>query len=451
MGKQLTDNLAQFISWICFDELPKEVVHQTKRCLLDFLGVALAGGSVGLAPLITNLICDMGGSEESTIIGDGRKIPALNAVFVNSIKGHTLDMDDGHRYANGHPGVVVIPSAIALAEKENITGKELIEAIVVGYEIFIRIAALINPSHLKRGFHTTGTVGPFGAAAACSKILNLNEREIKNALAIAGLQGAGLLEVLTSGQMMKPLHPGRASQGGLIASLLAKGGAEGPNLILEGEKGFFKAFSDVREFNRISSDLGNNFEIMNIYFKLHAACRHIHPAIDAVKEIMERNEIDIDKIKRIEVSTYSVAYNLTGRKGEEDTELGAKFNLPISIALVLVYGKAGIDEYSMEYIKKPMVQELSKKVKVIVDKERDYVYPNKRSACVKIEDSKGAYQYEVELPKGDPEVPLSDDELKDKFFHNAKKALPIGKITKIQEAISNIEEKPMRELMKLVY
>jgi 2-methylcitrate dehydratase PrpD len=451
MGKQLTDNLAQFISWICFDELPKEVVHQTKRCILDFLGVALAGGSVGLAPLITNLICDMGGSEEATIIGDGRKIPALNAVFVNSIKGHTLDMDDGHRYANGHPGVVVIPSAIALAEKENITGKELIEAIVVGYEIFIRIAALINPSHLKRGFHTTGTVGPFGAAAACSKILNLNEREIKNALAIAGLQGAGLLEVLTSGQMMKPLHPGRAAQGGLIASLLAKGGAEGPNLILEGEKGFFKAFSDVREFNRISNDLGNNFEIMNIYFKLHAACRHIHPAIDAVKEIMERNEIDIDKIKRIEVSTYSVAYHLTGRKGEEDTELGAKFNLPISIALVLVYGKAGIDEYSMEHIKKPMVRELSKKVKVIVDKERDYVYPNKRSACVKIEDSKGAYQYEVELPKGDPEVPLSDDELKDKFFHNAKKALPIGKITEIQETISNIEEKPIRELMKLVY
>jgi len=327
----------------------------------------------------------------------------------------------------------------------------LIEAIVVGYEIFIRIAALINPSHLKRGFHTTGTVGPFGAAAACGKILNLNEREIKNALAIAGLQGAGLLEVLTGGQMMKPLHPGRAAQGGLIASLLAQGGAEGPNSILEGEKGFFKAFSDVRESNRIFTDLGNNFEIMNIYFKLHAACRHIHPAIDAVKEIRKRNEIDIGKIKRIEVSTYSVAYHLTGRRGEGDTELGAKFSLPISIALVLVYGKAGIDEFSMEHIKNPMVQELSKKVKVIVDKERDYVYPNKRSACVEIEDSKGAYQFEVELPKGDPEVPLSDDELRDKFFHNTKKALPIGKITKIQEAISNIEEKAVRELMKLVY
>jgi 2-methylcitrate dehydratase PrpD len=450
MNKSIIETFAEFILKINYDELPKEVIHQTKRCILDFLGVALAGNKVGLTPLITNIICDIGGKAEATIIGDGRKIPALNAAFVNGVKGHILDMDDGHRYANGHPGVVIIPAAIGIAERGDVTGNKLIESIVVGYEIFVRIATIINPSHLKRGFHTTGTVGPFGAAAACSKILNLNKREIKNALAIAGLQGAGLLEVLTSGQMIKPLHPGKAAQGGIIASLLAKEGAEGPDLILEGEKGFFKAFSDIGELGKISITLGNVFEIMNIYFKLHAACRHIHPTIDAVMEIMNRNKIDVNEIKRIDVNTYSIAYNLTGKKEERDTEYSAKFNLPISIALVLVYGKAGIDEYSLECIRNPLVQNLAKKTKIVVDKERDDIYPTKRGASVKIQTQKEIYIHEVDNPRGEPEIPFSDDELNEKFFQNGKRMLSIEKLTEIQKWILNIGEMSVRELMRFV-
>ena len=451
MGKQLTENFAEFIFKVRFDELPKEVVHQTKRCMLDFLGVALAGSKTGLAPLVTKIIYDSESKREATIIGDGRKVSALHAAFVNGVRGHTLDMDDGHRYANAHPGVAIIPASLAMAEKENVTGRELIEAITVGYEIFLRIATAINPSHLLKGFHTTGTVGPFGAAAACSKILNLSKIEVKNALAIAGLQGAGLLEVATSGQMMKPLHPGRAAEAGVLASLLAKEGAGGPDLIFEGDKGFLKAFSESSDLGRMVTNLGNSFEIMNIYFKLHAACRHIHPSLDAILEIMNKNKIAIDEIDGIHINTYSIAYKLTGQNDVADTELAAKFNLPVSIALALVYGKAGVDEYSIENIKNPLIQKLAKKVTIEIDKKMDESYPNKRGASVKIKTSKGFYACEMDNPRGEPEFPFSDDELNDKFIQNSKKVLPMEKINKLQEVLLNIEGNSVRTLMELAY
>jgi len=278
----------------------------------------------------------------------------------------------------------------------------------------------------------------------------LSKKEIKNALAIAGLQGAGLLEVMASGQIMKPLHPGKAVQGGLLASLLAKEGAEGPDLIFEGEKGFLKAFSDVSDLSKILYGLGSHFEIMNIYFKLHAACRHIHPALDATIEIMNRNEINVREIKRINVHTYSAAYLLTGQKKEVNTELAAKFSLPFSIALLLVYGKAGTDEYSLEHIKNPLVQDLAEKVNIVVDKERDDFYPDKRGACVSIETLKGVYTHELDIPKGEPEFPFSDDELKNKFFQNVRNAFSVERISQIQKAIFHMENKPIRELMELV-
>ena len=451
MKESIRDRLAVFIFDTRYEKLPEDIIYQAKRCILDFMGVALAGSRVGLAPLITKTICEMGGVEEATIIGDGRKIPFSNAALINGVRGHTLDMDDGHRYAGGHPAVTVIPAALALGERENVSGKDLIEAVVAGYEVFIEIASGINPSHLLRGFHTTGTVGPFGAVAASSKILCLTRDEIKNALSIAGLMGSGLLEVMTSGQMMKALHPGRAAQAGLLASCLAQDGAEGPEKIFEGEKGFIKAFSDMDRMNEVYPDAGNGFEILNIYFKHHAACRHIHPALDAIREIMTKHEIDLESIKRIDVDTYSVAVKLTGSGEEINTALGAKFSLPLSVALLLAYGNAGVDEYSVDSIKNPLIRRLAEKVKVRVDKARDEVYPHKRGASVRIESSAGIYRFELDHPKGEPENPLSNEELKNKFLQNANKILTPEKAERMKDLVFHIEDKSVRELMRTTY
>ena len=448
--RYFSEVLAEFIVETDYEDLPQEVIHQAKRCLLDFLGVALAGSRVELAPLMATLLYEMGGRKEVTLIGGGKKLPAFQAALINGISGHTLDMDDGHRFANGHPGVTTLPAALAMAEREDATGMALIEAIVVGYEIFARIASLVNPSHLRRGFHTTGTIGPFGAAAACSKILKLSREATKNALAIAGLQGAGLLEVLERGQMMKPLHPGKAAQAGLLASLLAEKGAEGPSSIFEGEKGFFKAFSDGVPSKEISRAFERPFEIMNTYFKRYAACRHIHSSLDALKEILGRNAIDIHAIERIDVHTYSVAYRLTGQNRDVRREVDAKFSLPLSIGLMCVYGNAGVDEYSMEKIRHPLVQRIAAEVAVIVDQARDDAYPKERSSRVDVITSKGTFRHEVHLPKGDPEDPLSDEELKEKFSHNARKVLEQEKIEKAIEILFGKERFSVRELMGLL-
>ena len=450
MRRGLTEHFAKFVFNLRYPGLPKEVIHQTKRCLLDFLGVTLGCGREGLASLLTPLIGEGEGKGEATLIGDGKKVLAIDAALVNGVKGHTLDVDDGHRFANAHPGVVVVPAALAIAEKVGATGRELIEAIVAGYETLIPIGTAVNPSHLMRGFHTTGTVGPFGAAAASCKLLHLKPKEIRNALAIAGLQGAGLLEVTESGQMMKPLHAGNAARAGVIASLLAKEGAEGSDLILEGEKGFFKAFSDEKAFPRVTKGLGKDFEILNVYFKMHVACRHTHAALDAVKGIMNQHAIDVKRIKKITVRTYSVAYHLTGEKKKVRTEKGAKFSLPISIGLMFIHGKVGVEEYSLKSLRHPGVQKIADKTTVLVDKEMDAFYPSKRSARVEVETLNATYALEIGLPKGDPENPFSDEELKAKFFHNAEKMLSVEKIKELESRIFHLERQSIREFMRWV-
>ena len=216
-GKNICEVFAEFAVQADYKGFPTEVIHQAKRCILDLVGVALAGSNVGIAPCISTMFRDMGGTPEATFFGESGKFPALNAALVNAAKGHPLDMDDGHRYANAHPGVPLIPAAVAIAERDDRSGKQLIEGVVIGYEVFIRIARAINPKHLERGFHTTGTIGSFGAAAACAKILQLKQQETAHAISIAGLQSAGLMEVLQSGQIMKP---DRGMQEGIPDSLL---------------------------------------------------------------------------------------------------------------------------------------------------------------------------------------------------------------------------------------
>lgn len=452
MNKNLRQRFSEFIVNTSFNDLPKEVVDQTKQCILDFVGVALAGSKVGLAPIITNIICNNGGTQEATLIGDGRKIPALNAALINSIKGHTLDMDDGHRYAGAHPGIVVIPAALAIGELKNVKGKDLIEAIVVGYETFIRIASSINPYHAQRGFHTTGTVGTFGAAAACSKLLRLNRMHVENALAIAGLQGAGLLEVVTSGQMMKPLHPGRASEAGVLAALLSSEGAEGPDLIFEGEKGFFRAFSNFNNTNNVAEDLGSNFEIMNTYFKLHATCRASHASIDAVMQICMNHKLSHNDILEIEIKTFPHAINLCGQITHPDNILAAKFSIPYSVAMAIYLGDLSADKFTDKNIRDENIQKLASKVKVHVSEEWAECYPEKRGATVTIKTKTGdSYSFSLPLAKGAPENPATIDELKGKFLNNATATLSLEKSKKLSLNIVDLEKISISDIANLLF
>jgi 2-methylcitrate dehydratase PrpD len=384
---------------------------------------------------------------EATVIGEDMKLPIADAVFVNAIKGHTLDMDDGNRFGNVHPGVVVIPAVLAQAEKLGVQGTALLSAITVGYETLIYIAKNINPSHLKKGFHTTANVGAFGAAAGCCNIMRLNKEQVQNAISIAGLSAGGLLEVLASGQMIKPYQTARASQAGFISAYLAKNGVEGPELIFEGKNGFFRAYSD-NEVNQNSFEhLGEKHEILNTYFKKYSACRHIHPALDAVAEILKRHKLIPDKIEAVNIRTYSIAKDLTGHRTIDDSDMAAKFSMPLSIALLLTFGNLNKSSYSKERILNPIVQSLADKVTIQVDPKRDANYPQERGAevCIKTADEK--YHQRNSIPKGEPENPFSDDDLINKFRQNVNGCIPPGKEQEIIETIFEIENQNISSLI----
>lgn len=443
----LRRNLAEFIHDACFENFTSGDVHYAKLCLLDLIGVGIAGVRQRTSSIIRELIVSDGEAQEATLWGSDRKLPLLSAVLLNAVQGHAIDMDDGHRFANGHPGVVTIPAALALAEKHHLSGRKLIEAIIIGYDMFIRLGASINPDLLLHGFHTTATIGSFSSAAVASKLLGLSVAQTENALALAGLQSAGLLEALSSGEMGKSFQVGKAAQSGVLAGLLAQKGADGPECIFEGDKGFFRAFAGKAcDAASVCENLGKEFKISTTYFKKHAACRHIHPALDAISEIVARDKPAIEEIQSIEVDTYSIANNLTGHLATEGSELAAKFSMPVAIGLKLVFGQSDASAFSRQYISDPLVQSIARKVAIHVNPDRDAKYPKRREACVTVHTEKQTYTYEVAYPKGEPENPLSDEEFMDKYEKNALQLYPKNQVARMRDAILNMENIEVSEM-----
>ncbi len=449
----LSTSYADFILSTRYDQLKPEVILQSKKLILDLVGVSLAGYKLMEFPrLVVSYMENLGGIPEATIIQTKKKFPAINAAFANASCGHALDMDDGHRFAASHPGTVIIPGALAAAELTGATSKELIAGVVAGYEVMIRIGMAINPSSLNRGFHATGITGPFGAVAAAANIMKLDREETIGALGLAGLQGSGVLQVNhdVEGAKVKPINPARAAMSGLFSCILAQKGAKGPLNIFEGEDGFFKAVTDEVKTDLLTRDLGKEFEICNIYIKFYSACRHAHACIDAAMEAFHQSEIDITEINKISIETYPAAIRLAGIT-DVTTPSAARFSIPFSVALALIKKDAGADKYSEENIRDESIQRLSKKVEFSVGNKWERVYPNKRGATVRILDNKKRiWSSEVELAKGEPENPASWDEIYNKFYTNATLLISEKDAKKLGDSIMNLENVTLDDFVKLI-
>jgi 2-methylcitrate dehydratase PrpD len=440
MVSSLANVLGVFIESLEYKDLPQEVVSKTKLSLLDTLGVILAGSGTDTGKKMISLADAWGGEPESTILGGGIKVPSPPAALVNGTTGHVHELDDGHRFALGHPGVTAIPPALALAEKVGTSGKDLITAIVAGYDVFVRVAKAVNPSHRGRGFHTTGTCGTFGAATAAGKILDLNARGYVNAIGIAGLHASGLMEVMSGESQVKPLNAGRAAHDGVLSAILAERGITAPDTILEGKNGFFKAYSDAYDTKALIEKLGEPFHIMGTYTKFHAACRHAHPAIDGVLSLMNEYGPNIDEIEEVIVDTYQAAYDLTGTEYEPKTESTAKFSIPYCIAAALIYGRAGVDEFALNKISERGTLRLARKVKVRVDPEIDKLVPGKRGAKVRVRVKGGAsYEHIVENARGEPENLVGESEIIDKFRTLTRNTLEKEKIDAVVNRVDKLE------------
>ena len=435
--------LADFISGLEYEDLPLDVIEKTKEAILDYVGALLAGCSRGsiLSERLIELIIRNGGTQEATIIGQKAKVPVFNAALCNGVLSHVVELDDGHRIARGHPGVTVISAALAAAEYSNSSGRELITAIVAGYDIFVRVASSVNPSHLERGFHTTGTCGALAASAAAASLFGLNSEETANALGLAGIQAAGLLEVTVDGQMAKPLHPGKAAQAGVLSALLAKDGVKGPKTIVEGTKGFAKAMTDECNYDLMLMDLNKKFHICDCYIKLYPSCRHTHSPIDAALDLISENDINYSDINEILIRTYPTAISFVGKIYRPKTSEEAKFSAAYCVCAALVKGKFGLRELEPDCLHDPEITAMTEKVKMKPDRELESSHPKRKGAevCIVLDNGSKLFK-RINLPKGEVENPVSHAELIKKFTYCAEGFYHNRKREEVIERILNIEK-----------
>ncbi len=441
---QPSREIARYLAGVSPESLKPETVRAARRAILDLLGAALAGTvCADIAPPIRQLLKSQGGSPMATLWGDGAQVPVEQAAFWAACTGHALELDDGHREGAVHPGTVVVPAALCLGEYLNASGEEVLAAVVAGYEVVCRVAAGINPRHFLRGFHTTGCVGSFGSVAAAAVLLGLDESQALAALGIAGVQFAGLLEVVHTGQMVKGIHSGRAAEAGVMAARLATAGVRGPERILEGPKAFVHAMTDEVDWDRMLDGLGTGTpEVMKAYTKPYPTCRHAHPSIDMALALhRELGPLDASQVTAITVRTYSVAIEEVGQIHHPCQNQEAKFSAPWAIAVALCLGRCRLQEFEDAALRDPALQAMAGKVRFELDPARDQVYPQKRGAEFILQLSDGrTVTRRVDLPKGEPETALTDEELEAKFLDLATTCLPAARARQIVDTVNNLEQ-----------
>lgn len=443
----------RFADYVCasrFEDLPAHVVHKTKLLTIDLMGVAIAGVKMDFPRITIDYLSSLRGVEQATLLGAKARVPAVHAALGNGVCGHALDMDDGYRFGGVHSGVAVIPAALAFAEAAKADGKTFLLSVVMGYEIVNRLSQAMNPSHLRRGFHTTGTIGVFGAAAACGVLAGLSRDVMASALGMAGLQGAGLLEILNDGAMVKPIHPGKAGMAGIMSVELASRGAKGPLTVLEGKKGLFNAMADGVSTDELFSKLGEQFRIADQYIKLYAACRHIHPAIDGLLSVMNAKKLAFSDIESVDIATYAVAVSFCGSREMPETAEAAKFNLAYSVAMAAYFGDGGEDRYVPSVVGNGDIQRFAARVSSRRDEKWEAAYPSQRGATVTIRCGKGeVHTVEVPLAKGEPEHPASDEDILAKFRNNAN-GQESGAIEAMIEVMLSLERRPISDLTDIM-
>lgn len=424
VAKTISERLASFVTELTLDKLPADVIELAKLCVLDWLGSAIAGGTTRPIQMFVRVAQGFGGKPQATLIPDGSKTSCHLAAMVNAASSHVVEMDDLHKPSVLHPAAPVIPAAMAVAERDGISGAELLPAIVAGYEVAIRAGEALGPSHY-RFWHTTATCGVFGAAAAVGKVLCLTPEQIVWALGSAGTQSAGLWEFLTEGAMSKQLHPAKATADGLLAAFLAQQGFTGASQIFEGEKGLSRVTSAAPDLERLTEGLADSpLRILENSFKAHAACYHIHSTIDAALTLKARFNLKPAEMRKINVRLYSAALDLL-EKVEPINPYAAKFSIPYCVATALLQGRVGLDDFTHEGIRDQTINRLMSTVVLQRDTELDRVYPDKWPAIVTVETATGMrHETRVDYPKGDPNNPMTREELIEKFHGLTGQIIP---------------------------
>lgn len=429
-------NISKFISNYRYEQSTVASMTAVKAAFLDFFGVTYRGIEEEASNIALTTIDELFSGKidlnfSASVIGKNLKTDVLSAAFINGVAAHVLELDDGHRGAQLHLGSVIFPTALAISEAHDLTGREFLESVIVGYEVGILLGKLVNPDHRDNGFHTTGTIGTFVAGAVAAKLLKLGVDQILNTLGLCGTQAAGLLESDHGGSMGKVLHVGKAAYNGILSAYLARNGFTGSGTIFDGDEGFLRTMVlDKQEEFSLEDALRNvgNVSVRDIYFKKYPFCRHLHSSIDTALKLKASIGDEYSHIQHILVETYEVAAQHDNYHPKNIEEL--KQSLPYAIAISLVVGEVSVDKINQlvefglleNYSTVDDVNAIKKIVNnmtIISDDELTKLYPSKRPSNIIIRLDEvfrnGTFQNSTLLPKGDFENPFQLKELIEKF------------------------------------
>jgi 2-methylcitrate dehydratase PrpD len=433
---------------IAFQKLPGDVIDSAKHLFLDYLGVTIRGSQTESAKCVQSMAGRFRSTAaDMTIIGTDVLTDCLNAALANGIAAHSIECDDVVNEASLHPAVTIMTTALSAVNLSGrCSGKKIIEAIVSGYELVIRLGVAVDPArHYERGFHPTATCGTFGSAMTAARILGLDEKQTVNALGIAGSQAAGSMEYLTDGVYTKRFHAGWASKSGLTAALLAREGFTGPQTIIEGKFGFLNGYSDESHPEKLFTDWENPYKIMKTSIKPYACCRYKQGPIDCILQIMQSHQLNPTDVKRIRVGVLSAGFSLVAdpieKKRRPQTIVDAQFSMPFGAAVAILLGNAGLDQYTIQNIHSGELLDIMDRVDCYKDESLDALYPAKWPAEVIIETTDGkTLTSRIEYPKGDPENPLSWEAIQDKFLNMVSTVYSANQAHNVIEYIGNLEK-----------
>ena len=440
----ITEQLAQRVANIKYSDLPTSTVRMSKQFILDYFGNSIRGWTQKNMTVMSDVLgISVDGSCATMLNG---KISATNSVLysamLNAAASHSLDFDDLHNPSIIHVACVTVPSALAVAENARLGGKDIISAVVAGYEAGARIGEAVNPESYFF-WHTTATCGTFSAAATVANLKKFNTEQTVQCLGTAGTQAAGLWEFLIDGAMSKTLHIGKANFGGILAANLTEKGFTGAKRILEGEKGFCLAMLANPHWQALTEEI-EGYKIDYNSFKPYACCKHTHPANYAAELLKEEYDLKLADIESVAIKTNNIVKSLVDNQKPQNP-YGAKFSIQYCVAAMIKFGKLGIDEFTDEYLNNKEIQRVMQTFDVIVDPKLDREYkerPERWSVDVTIKDKKGNVVNKfVEYPKGDPPNPMTWEEAVDKFMSLSKPVYGEKVSEKLCQLVDSLDDK----------
>ncbi|MBN1318759.1 MAG: MmgE/PrpD family protein [Anaerolineales bacterium] len=455
--KTISEKIADLSVNLSYDDLPPDVRREAANRVLDLLGSMIGSKQVESSLMATELALEMGGPEESTVVGYNKKVSAPVAAFANAIQSYAFDFADDHNESNAHPSVASIPASLAMGEKLHASGREVIEAVALGNEIVCRLGSAFLGKTYYQGFHPSSTCGTFGATISAAKLLKLGVEKTVWSQGIAGSQAAGLMAWNTAGSYTKRLQAGHPAMVGTMSALLAQKGFNGPSQIYEGTDGFMQAYSYNLEYDTswITDGLGEDWTFAKSSIKVYPCCRYSGGHLDACLEIATKYNPDPGRIAKIFIrsSDYTIRLLAAPRKRDPQTVVDTQFSMPWQSAIALIDQKIDVDTFNEKNLHRPDVRQLMTKVEWVIDEEFERRYPAHYSCAVTVTMDDGVeYTSVIDDPKGDFRNPVTQQELEAKFFKLAQREIKDeAKIRNIISFVNNIgDADDVAELFKLM-